>query len=161
MQQNTSRDYARKRGTKTELIRRIEARISGFNLRSLTLDDLNFECERRGIIADGIPLAAIHGYSMCDDDGAAMIINSLLSQPEQIIAGFHELTHLIDQADDPGIFLSNGNLWNRAREERDANIIGVIALMPDREVAGLSACDIMERWQVSRAVAEFRLSLMK
>ena len=90
-----------------------------------------------------------------------MIINSLLSQPEQIIAGFHELTHLIDQADDPGIFLSNGNLWNRAREERDANIIGVIALMPDREVAGLSACDIMERWQVSRAVAEFRLSLMK
>lgn len=143
------------------LIRRFESRVNGFNRQPLTLDDLWFECEQRSILADQFPFRRIHGMSFTDGDGQqCLLINSLLSVPEQVIAGFHELTHLIDQADDVSVFLSLGNLWNHGKAERQAQTVGVIALMPDRLIVGLSASEISERWQVSRKLAEFRLSLL-
>jgi Zn-dependent peptidase ImmA (M78 family) len=142
------------------LIDRFAARLSGFNAHSLTLDDFFYECDRRGVAADLIPMRRAHGLFFYDEGEACIAINRLISEPEQIVAAYHELTHLLDHAADPAVFLSVGDLWNHHRFETQANIIGVIALMPDRAVYGATAGELMERFGVSRAIAEFRLSLM-
>lgn len=144
----------------SDLIQRFEARLRGFNLRSLVLDDLLHECERRDIFVDLVPFQRIHGISFHDKGQPCLLVNSLLTDAEKIIAGYHELTHLLDQADDVSVFLSLGNLWNHSKAERHAQTVGVIALMPDAAVWGLTVDEISEQFQVSRKLAEFRLSLL-
>ena len=48
---------------------------------------------------------------------------------------------------------------NLSRMEREAQIVGALALMPDPLVAGLSLEDMMREFGVSRITAQFRSGL--
>ncbi|MGH9764681.1 MAG: ImmA/IrrE family metallo-endopeptidase, partial [Blastocatellia bacterium] len=100
-----------------------------------------------------------HGCSFHEGGRPFIYINSLLSHPEQVIAGFHEFHHLTDHALNTDVFLSTGNLWNRSKYEYQAQVVGVLAYMPDPLVWGLSAEEIQSCFGVTRQLARFRASL--
>jgi Zn-dependent peptidase ImmA (M78 family) len=106
-----------------------------------------------------MPLRALHGAAVEEDGFQYLIINSLLRGAEKVIAGFHEFCHLTDHVLDVDVFHFTGNLWNVNKYERQANIVGVIALMPAPSIQGLSVEDIMREFGVRREIAEFRASL--
>jgi len=134
-------------------------RIDGFNVQSLTSDDLALECERSGITILSDHFEKAHGGSLWVDEYPFIFLSDSLSEPEKVVTGFHEFCHL--EFDPPGdIFLSTGNLWNWQKAERQANIVGVIALMPDTEVIRMTVDRMMGYYGISRELAQFRFDLM-
>lgn len=142
------------------LIERFSRRIDGFNSRRLTLRDLDLLCSLQNIDVVFTRLRGLHGAALENEGYKYLYINSLLSEPEQVIAGFHEYCHLTDQVVDSNILLSTGGLWNVNKYERQAQIVGVVALMPKLVVEGMTVGDLMHEFGVRREIAEFRLSLM-
>lgn len=141
------------------LIERFANRIHGFNMRRQSLCDLYDLCEPLDVEVVQKPMRKLHGAAIEDMGFHYIYINSLLSGPLKVIAGFHEFCHLTDHALNVEAFKSTGNLWNLSKFERQAQIIGVIAWMPSVEIEGLSIEQIMREYGVPRNVAEFRLSL--
>lgn len=142
------------------LIARFRERIPGFNQRRLSLTDLFEICEEQDYCVIETPLRELHGCSFYDDDGQpCMTLNVLLPEGEKTIAGWHEFAHLYDQAPTPSVFCSTGNLWNNRKNERQAQVIGLLALMPDVEVVGMTAADLVEQYGVSYKTAEQRITI--
>ena len=135
--------------------------IDGFNVRSQSLHDLGRLCDQLGIEVVQLPLRRLHGVALEDDGFKYLYINSRLSGPEKVIAGFHEYCHLTSHSLDMSILKSTGSLWNLQKYERQAQIIGAVALMPDPALSGLSIEEIMQEFGVSRQVAEFRAGLAR
>jgi Zn-dependent peptidase ImmA (M78 family) len=138
------------------LLERFAARIDGFNLRQQRLEDLSLLCERRGIEFIEIPLLTLHGCALCRDGIPFLYINSRLSRPEKVIAGFHEFCHLTDHSLEMGVVNSSGNFWNLSKLERQAQLVGVLAWMPQALARGLSVEELIIRFGVKREVATFR-----
>ena len=141
-------------------------RIPGFGSKSLTLPDLFTTCEADSIEVFRTPFDRLHGCAFFEDNAPFIFINSTLPPTEQIIAGWHEYDHLsrhILQSHCPYncVFTSSGSMVNLSRMEREAQIVGVLALMPQPLVMGLSLEDIMREFGVSRHTAEFRASLLQ
>lgn len=142
------------------LIARFSERIPSFNQRRLSLTDLFEICEEQEYCVIEMPLRKLHGCSFYDDDGQpCLILNALLPDGEKLIAGWHEFAHLYDQAPTPSVFCSTGNLWNNRKNERQAQVIGLLALMPDAEVVGMTAADLVEQYGVSYKTAEQRITI--
>jgi Zn-dependent peptidase ImmA (M78 family) len=142
------------------LIERFRRRLPGFNVRRFCLRDLYDLCSYRGIDIIQMPLRALHGAAAEEDGYQYIFINSLLQNTEKIVAGFHEFCHLTDHVLDVDVFHFTGSLWNVNKYERQANIIGVLALMPAPSIQGMTVEDIMRQFGVRREIAEFRASLM-
>lgn len=141
-------------------IERFERRIPGFNRRSLSLDDLTFLCDLLNIYYDLLDVSPLHGCSLLENGEHFLFVNEKLTYPLQVIAGFHELTHLLTHPmDSLRLHKSTGGLWNLDKQERQAQTVGMIALMPSPLVYGLDAYEVMERFDVSFDIAMFRLSL--
>lgn len=141
---------------------RFSRRISGFNHRSLGLTDLYRECERRGIFADEIPLRRIHGCSFQDEDRQpCLLINALIAEPYRVVAGYHELAHLLDHPPDPGVLLSTGSLWNRSKAEFQAQAVGVVALIPRELIEKLDFGELAEEYAFPRDLIMFRAQIRR
>lgn len=112
-------------------IDRLCREIPGLNDRVLTLDDLYQYCAARDFFVLESSMRKLHGCSFLARDGQpSMVINSLLREPERIVAGWHEFTHLLMHSTTSSVFCSTGNLWRHTKTERQAQTIGVIALLP-------------------------------
>jgi Zn-dependent peptidase ImmA (M78 family) len=135
--------------------------IDGFNVRSQSLNDLRRLCDQLEIEVVHLPLRRLHGVALEDDGFKYLYINSRLSGSEKIIAGFHEYCHLTSHSLEMSILKSTGGFWNLQKYERQAQIIGTIALMPDPALPGLSIEEVMQEFGVSRQIAEFRASLAR
>ena len=146
--------------TNRDLIERIAAIVPGFNRTQLGLDELYFHCDRLGFCAEEGGLRKLHGCSFHDNDGPCLVINSLISRPLRAVAGWHEFKHLALDMKDASVFFSHGGFLSRRKIERRAQIVGVHAWMPDSDVWGMSVAELMERYEVPREMAEFRVSLM-
>jgi Zn-dependent peptidase ImmA (M78 family) len=109
---------------------RLSQELQGFNQRPFTLDDLHEYCHWHGIFADEVRLRRLHGCCFYQGEMPCLIVNELLSAPEKIVAGYHELAHLILHDIGQEVFCSTGNLWNHAKVERQAQIVGLCALLP-------------------------------
>lgn len=114
-------------------IDRLSRELPGFNEQPFNLLDLYRFCEQRGVLAEELPMRRLHGCSFYEDGDAFLMVNNLLSEPERIIAGFHELAHLLLHEPDD-VFCSTGVLRNHRKIERQAQIVGVIALLPIRKL---------------------------
>jgi len=139
-------------------------RIPGFGTRSLSLPDLFATCEADSIEVFRTPFDSLHGCAFFEENTPFIFINSTLPAAEQVIAGWHEYDHLtrhILQSNCPYncVFTSSGGMVNLSRMEREAQIVGALALMPDPLVAGLSLEDMMREFGVSRITAQFRSGL--
>jgi Zn-dependent peptidase ImmA (M78 family) len=148
------------------LIQYYTDRIPGFGSKSLALPDLFAVCEADGIEVFRTPFDRLHGCAFFQDDAPFIFINSTLPAAEQVIAGWHEYDHLTrhmlkTHCPYNCVFTSSGSMVNLSRIEREAQIVGCLALMPHPLVVGLSLEDIMREFGVSRNTAEFRASLLQ
>lgn len=141
------------------LIDRFEARIPGFNRFSLSFYYWVEVCDAYGVKVLQRPMRILHGLAMQGKKRPYIIINSTLTGPEKVIAVGHEFTHITDQILETSLFLSTGNLWNLSKFDRQAQIVGVVGLIPEPHITGKTAEDLMRDFGIKRAVAEFRLSL--
>jgi Zn-dependent peptidase ImmA (M78 family) len=109
---------------------RLSQEVPGFNQRPFTLDDLHEYCFLNGIFADEVALRRLHGCCFYRGERPCLVINELLSNHEKIVAGYHELAHLLLHNIGQEVFCSTGNLWNHSKIERQAQIAGLVALLP-------------------------------
>lgn len=136
--------------------------IPDLNTRPQTLLDFYILAERLGIPADEFPMRSLHGCTFPDDDGERTIrINSLVSEPERIIAGFHEIVHNILHATEGEIYASMGPLWNHRKDEHEAEMIGVLALLPLSEIAGMTPEEIAGVYRLPLKTAKFRMQVFE
>ncbi|HZS47740.1 MAG TPA: ImmA/IrrE family metallo-endopeptidase [Blastocatellia bacterium] len=110
-----------------ELIKRFEARIDGFNQRSLSFEDLESACQSHGIEVVLEQMREAHGAALWADGHPFIYINKLLNRPLRVFNLGHEFTHITDHLIDTEIFLSTGKLWHKSKFERHANIVGVLS----------------------------------
>jgi Zn-dependent peptidase ImmA (M78 family) len=148
------------------LIQYYTDRIPGFGSKSLALPDLFAVCESDGIEVFRTPFDRLHGCAFFEDDAPFIFINSTLPAAEQVIAGWHEYDHLTrhmlkTHCPYNCVFTSSGSMVNLSRIEREAQVVGCLALMPHPLVVGLSLEDIMREFGVSRNTAEFRANLLQ
>jgi Zn-dependent peptidase ImmA (M78 family) len=148
-------------GRKTDrfLVERFSQWIPGWGLRQLTLDDLGNLCDDCGIVVVEIELDA-DGHAVWLGGQPFVYINSLLPYSERVITGFHELAHILYHPSDRQVFKRTGrDLWNWSKCDRQAEIVGLLAWMPETQARGLNAEELMKRFQVRRQSAEFRSNL--
>ncbi|HYE72758.1 MAG TPA: hypothetical protein VEF04_05480 [Blastocatellia bacterium] len=153
----------RKRGEPESLLfERFKRRIDGFNQRPLGMDDLYQECEKRKIFIGENPFRRVHGCSFYDDDGQpCLIVNSLIAEPYRIVAGYHELAHLLDHAPDPEAFLSLGSLWNNHKLEFQAQMIGVVALIPKELMLHFDFAELETEYGFPRDLITLRAHVLR
>jgi Zn-dependent peptidase ImmA (M78 family) len=142
------------------LLERARARIENFNRQQLLLEDLFAHCDDRHIEIVWQPMRRAHGCSFYEQDEPFICINPLVSPAEQIIAGWHEYLHLVEHVPDVVTF-STGTFFNLSKMEYQAQVIGVMALMPDPLVRWLNEEEIMGEFGVTQSIARFRLSLFR
>ncbi|HEY7544432.1 MAG TPA: ImmA/IrrE family metallo-endopeptidase [Blastocatellia bacterium] len=128
--------------------------IPGWGRRQLGWSDLEALCTDLGIELIQAHLKDADGYAFWVDGTPYIFVADHLSGPEKVIAGFHELCHILYHSEHSSIFRRCGNLWNWSKCDRQAEIVGAVAWMPD--VRGLSVEEVMEEFGVSRDVALFR-----
>lgn len=134
--------------------------IPDLNTRPLALQDFYAIADNLGIDADEMPLRRLHGCSFPDDDGDRVIrVNSLITEPQRIIAGFHELGHVALHTLDGVVFASLGPLWNHRRDECEAEMIGVLALMPLSAISEMNPNLIAAKFRVPKKTAKFRVQV--
>lgn len=131
--------------------------IPGWGKRQLCLADLSDYCERQQIELVEYPLEDADGYALWVSSVPYIYVANHLRGPEKVITGYHELAHILYHPSHPEVFKRTGDLWNWSKCDRQAEIVGVLAWMP--EVVGLSVEEVMTRFGVSRGIAEFRLHL--
>jgi hypothetical protein len=141
------------------LLERFAGRIDGFNVRRQTLQDLYALCDRYGIEVVRFPMRRLHGAALEESGYKYLYLNKLLPGYQQVISGFHELTHHVDHALGVEIFRSTGNLWNLPKFELQAQLIGAICWLPEPDVQGMTVEEVMRAHGVSRNLALFRLSM--
>lgn len=142
------------------LVERFSQWIPGWNHRQLTLGDLEKFCDECGVIMVEESLEDAEGYAFWIDSTPFIYINAFLSYPEKVITGFHELAHILyHPPSEDAIFLRRHANWNWSKCDRQAEIVGCIAWMPDSEARGRSVEELMARYEVMREVAEFRSQL--
>jgi hypothetical protein len=141
------------------LLERFSTRIDGFNVRRQTLQDLYGLCDRYEIEIVRLPLRRLHGAALEDAGYKYLYVNKHIAGYQQVISGFHELTHHLDHALGVEVFKSTGNLWNLPKFELQAQLIGVLCWLPETEIQGMSVDEIMKAHAISRNLALFRLSM--
>jgi hypothetical protein len=57
------------------------------------------------------------------------------------------------------VFKSTGDLWNYSKYERQAQVVGVVALIPDCALTGKSVRELCTYFAISYDLARFRLLL--
>ena len=139
------------------LLERFIRRIPGFNERRQTMKDLIFLCDVLDIYFDLIDIAPLHGISLAEKGKFYLFVNAHLPPSLQVIAGFHELAHILDHP--LNAHQSNGHLWNYDKLERQAQTVSVVALMPGPLLAGCDVGEVMAHFDVPFDIAMFRLSL--
>jgi Zn-dependent peptidase ImmA (M78 family) len=106
------------------------ALIAEFGRRSLTYQDLESECIKRDICLYEVPMRRLHGLSWTDDDGAFICLNRNLYPAAKLLAGWHELAHILLHPTERHLLASRGDLWNRRKEESEAHAVAAIAVCP-------------------------------
>ena len=147
----------RRSGSDRFLVERFSQWIPGWGRRQLCLSDLTDYCERHQIEVVFADLEDADGYALWVGGVPYIYIAHHLRGPEKVITGYHELAHILYHPPHPEVFRRTGNLWNWRKCDRQAEIVGQLAWMPN--VAGLSVDQVMAQFGVSHEVAVFRLQL--
>lgn len=145
----------------TSSLRRFALRVDGFNKRPLRLCDLYTICEDEGIEVIELQMRRLHGGAFEEDGYKFIFLNSLVSYAEQIVAGFHELFHTFNHVGDGVMCYSKGATQRLSKQEKQAQIAGVLALMPLSSVFQMTIEDMMREFDVSRKVAQFRFRIFQ
>jgi Zn-dependent peptidase ImmA (M78 family) len=122
----------------------------------LSLVDFYELSEALGVEVVDYPFEQDAGQAFWVGDIPYVYYSSLLPGPEQVITCYHELAHILYHPPRPEVFKRTGDLWNWSKCDRQAEIVGVVAWMPESKG---SVEQLMAEFGVGREVAEFRHSL--
>jgi Domain of unknown function (DUF955). len=131
--------------------------IPGWGRRQLCLADLTDYCERHGIEVVFADLEDADGYALWVSGAPYIYIAQHLRGPEKVITGYHELAHILYHPSHPEVFRRVGNLWNWSKCDRQAEVVGVVAWIPN--CYNLSTSDLMQIYGVGWEIALFRSKL--
>jgi Zn-dependent peptidase ImmA (M78 family) len=137
----------------------LTASVEGFNVRSLSLGDLLFHCTARQIEIVWLPMRLANGVSFQEQAVPVIALNLKLPNPWKVIVGWHEYAHHVLGHIEHGAAFSSPDSKQRQPLEFQAHAIGMIALMPDALIRGMSARKIARAFNVNIETARFRLSL--
>ena len=152
-------DLEKQNGHDRFLVERFSQWIPGWNRRQLTLDDLGNLCDDCRVVVVELPLED-DGYALWLEADPFVYINSQLPYSEQVITGFHELAHILYHPNSEDLMqLRRAANWNWSKCDRQAEIVGCVAWMPDVLVRGLHAEEMAQVFDVRRESAEFRAQL--
>jgi Zn-dependent peptidase ImmA (M78 family) len=116
-------------------------------------------CDNNGIVIIEISLSR-DGYAFTQNNTPYIFINSRLNYAEKVVTGYHELAHLLLHAPNPEVFRRQKNCcWNFSKCDRQAEIVGLVAWMPETQARGLSPGALMHQYDVRWESAEFRAGL--
>lgn len=149
----------RKRKTDRFLVERFTEWIPGWGRRQLSLVDFYELSESLGVEVVDYPFEQDAGYAFWVGDIPYVYYSNRLSGSEQVITCYHELAHILYHPPRPEVFKRTGNLWNWSKCDRQAEIVGVVAWMPEPMVHDMTVSDLMREFGVRREVAEFRINL--
>lgn len=144
---------------RTNWISNLQIWIPELNSVSLTIPALYGHAERLGIRIKEMPFRELHGVSVVHKGRPYIRINSHLTEADKTIALAHEFAHVLLHPPTRAPYLSSGSLWNIERAEREAQSVGVVALMPKHTLIGRNVWEIAEEFEVSWQVVQFRLNL--
>ncbi|HKP85605.1 MAG TPA: ImmA/IrrE family metallo-endopeptidase [Blastocatellia bacterium] len=147
----------RRRGSDRFLVERFADWIPGWGRRQLALSDFYELAESLGVEIVEYPFRRDAGQAFWVGATPYVYYSSWLSGPEQVITCYHELAHILYHPSRPEVFKRTGDLWNMSKCDRQAEIVGVIAWIPDTQ--RLSVEGLMEAYGVNREIAEFRAGL--
>ncbi len=145
----------RRNATNRFLVERFTQWIPGWGARQLSLMDFYSVCEQLGIEAVEYTLDGADGYALWAGGSPYIYISNRLPGPEKVIAGFHEIAHILYHPNDPKPL----KFFNYGKADRQAAIVGAVAWMPGRLAWGQTVEGLMEEFGVSREVASFRFGL--
>jgi hypothetical protein len=137
------------------------SRIPDFNKRSLRLSDLHRICDELSIQVVQWQMRRLHGSAYEEDGYRFIYINPLISYSEQIVAGFHELEHIVSHVGNGEVCQSRGDTLRLSKQEKQAQMVGVIALMPITIVYGMTVEEMMREFDAPRKLAEFRFKIFQ
>jgi Zn-dependent peptidase ImmA (M78 family) len=142
------------------LVERFTTWLPGWNRRQLQLEDFERLATGLGIAVVEAALDEADGYAFWVDRSPYIYLKENLSYAKKVIAAYHELAHILYHPADRGVFRRTGrDLWNWPKCDRQAEIVGSIAWMPDSEARSLTVEELMEFYGIEREVAEFRAGL--
>lgn len=112
------------------ILSQVRALIPQFGICSLSFSDLRAECERRDICLYESPLEWLHGCAWSDPRGTRICLNRNLYPEAKLLAGWHELAHVLLHPIETSVLLSLGRWTNRNKWEAEADAVAVIAVLP-------------------------------
>jgi Zn-dependent peptidase ImmA (M78 family) len=146
-------------GNSRNLIEYFTRGIPGFNHRQFCLEDLYNLAHFYGVKILQTHFMRDGGHVVYSPRRIYIVIDKGMTGPYKVMHGFHEITHVLYHERPYVLYRCSGRNWNLSKCEYQAEIIGALAWMPDREARGLPAEALMARYGVSRETAEFRASL--
>ncbi len=146
----------RSAGTDRVLVERFSQWIPGWGRKQLSLSDLYQLCNEAGIETVEYDLTDADGYALWVGGTPYIYIGERLTAAEKVITGYHELAHILYHPEQPEVLRRCGH-WNWSKCDRQAEIVGCVAWMPD--VGAMTVGQISGEFAVSREVASFRASL--
>jgi Zn-dependent peptidase ImmA (M78 family) len=125
------------------LVDKLNSLRIGWNERALTTDDLHRLCRRYRITVQEMPLAAGGFYyrAMGKD---CIAVDSRLPEKEKLAVLFHELGHFLFHAPETGATASFHHIGVLTREECEADVFALCALIPRKLIEPLTAAELVE-----------------
>lgn len=125
------------------LLEKLASLNIGWNKRPLTEADLHRLCKRHKITVEEMPLR-VSGFYYCVMGRHFIAVNSGLSANKKLFVLFHEFAHFLLHAPDRGATANFHGVGRRDRKEAEADIVALVALMPQSMIAERAVTELIE-----------------
>jgi hypothetical protein len=146
-------------GSREPFVEAVRREVPDLGRRSLTLGDFEACCGRLEIEVIYLEMEEVRGVSFYEQGVPFIGLNSVLPRPEMVVTAFHELTHLLAHPFTEERFSEADADFSPEVYELEANVVGVVALIPDEAAPWPLARRLVRRYGVTPRTAHFRLWL--
>lgn len=131
----------------------------GWNERVLTVDDFYKICRRFRVTVQEMPLT-VGGFYYRAMGKECIAVDSRLPEKEKLVVMFHELGHFLFHAPETGATASFHHVAGPTREECEADVFAICAILPRTLIENRSAADLIDDGY-PRAVVQTRLAIFE
>lgn len=125
------------------LLKKIAKLDINWNVRQLTERDAYELCGRLGVVVEELPMTC-DGFYFQAMDKHVIAVNSRLSGAKKLKVLFHEIAHLLFHAPVSGPAAAFHHVGRRTRQEAEADVFALCALIPTAELRAGRAADLAE-----------------
>jgi Zn-dependent peptidase ImmA (M78 family) len=125
------------------LVDKLNSLRIGWNERGLTIEDFHLLCRRFRINVQEMPLA-VGGFYYRAMGKNCIAVDSRLPEPDKLAVMFHELGHFLFHAPETGATASFHHVAGLTREECEADVFALCALIPKPLIQGRSVQELLD-----------------